>query len=282
MKQQFQLVLPVTFQTGAITITPESSLDEVFNITGATRYNNRRNSSTSSDLWAYVEDRLDTASFLFGWTISEQPTGIKGKTRIVSTSASEWCDEIELPLNLALALGFEEAVIPSNLQTGGGALGNKLSYFDAPNRCKGLYIPEPVDEVFYNPFSFRTKATILTSQSPRGALTSASYGSTRYRDLQVLFVRGYSAKACYVDNDFGNHISISTTDPNISFEEWVQYWNNIGGAARLYLDVNDLSDYKTVYPDLQESWWADPDSAFSLVSEAPLRYEMNITLIEAV
>lgn len=282
MRQQFQLCLPVAFVTGNITITPESSPDEVFSITGATRYNNRRNSSTSSDLWAYLEDRLDTESSLFGWTIQELTGSLKGKTRIIATSASEWCDTLELPASLATALGFSSNTINANLQTGGGALGNKLSYFDSDYRCKGLFIPEPTDEVFYNPFDFKTITTTLTSQSPRGQLTSASYGSTRYRNLSVLFVRGYSAKACYVDADFGNHISIDTDDPNISFEEFVQYWNTIGGAARLYLDTSDLSSYKSVYPDLSESWWSDPDSAFSLATEAPLRYEMNINLIEAV
>lgn len=281
MKQQFQLVLPVTFTSGDVIITPESSPVEELEITGATRYANRRNSSDSVDLWKYLETFLDAESSLFAWTIQELSGDLKGRTRIIATSASEWCDQIEMPVSLALALGFTSGTISSSLQTGGGVLGNKLSYFDSPNRCKGLWIPEPAEEVFFDQYDFEDIQTVLTSQSPRGGLTSASYGITRIRRLNVLFVRGYSARASYVDADFGNGLC-NSTDPNISFEEWIQYWNSIGGSCRLYLDVDDLSSYRTVYPNLQEEYWSRPSTAFSLVSEAPLRYEMDLSLIEEI
>lgn len=286
MKQRFQICLPVTFATGSISIDPHTTVGlETFSITGVTRYNNRRNSSTSSDLWAYVEDRLDSESSLFGWTISEQPTGIKGKTRIVATSASEHCDQITLPTDLALALGFSSGTIPATLQAGGGVLGNYLSYFDSDYRCKGLWIPEDSEMVYFDPFDFEDIATVLAAQSPQGGYTSDTYGTLRYRNLNVKFVRGYSVRQSYTEADFGASYGIDPADPNISWDNFVNYWRTLDTSTnkcRLYLNIEDLSSYKTIHPLVASAWWRRPSAAFELVAEAPLIYEMDIEFLEEV
>jgi hypothetical protein len=279
MKQQFQLCLPITLGTSSskqITINLDSSADEVFNMNPNTRYPDRT-SSTSTSVLAYMVDEINTGSALT-WAGSYQ-TGLKGRVRL-SAVGGEGVTSITLPQTIADALGFASTTISRTSLN--EAVGVYTSIFDAPYRMKGLYIPDPAEEVFYNPYDFSTVRNILSTQSPSGQFVYSDYGSIRKRTIDVLFIRGFSGRECYVDAGFGTDYGVNSNDPNISFEEFMELWRNTGGAARLYLNADSLGDgYKTVYPDVRADYFADINAALEQVSEAPLRYRLTFTVLES-
>lgn len=276
-RQQFSLSHAVSFATGNITVDRATSSDEIFSCTGVTR-RVLRNGDATADLWAYVAQQLNGGSALT-WGIANKSGSYLGVARITAFG-SEYVTDLTLPTGLGALLGFTSDVLtPTSTED---IAGTKFTYFNAPYRSKGLYIPEPPDEVYFDDDDFEDVATVLASQSPTGGFTVDDYGSLRRRNIFASSIRAYSGRASYVDGNYGQAQSISTSDPNCSWEEFVAGWRASGASGALILDASSPGTPKTVWPLVSQEWFARPSAALSQTSSNPLRYDLEFTLLEEV
>jgi len=276
MQQQFSLSYLVTIPGGTVTIDLASSADETFALTSATR-RCLRNGDTAADVWEYLETALNAGSALT-WGISDVSGSYQGRAKLVAFG-SEAVTDLTLPTGLGVILGFTSDVLTPVVTTVGPTT---FSTFSAPHRSKGIYIPEPPEEVYYDPDDWEDIATVLQSQSPTGGFTVDDYGTVRQRRVTVSSIRGYSARACYVDADYGQAQGVAVADPNCSWEEWVAGWRASGAAASLILDASSPGTPTQVWPKTSESWFARPSTALERVSSNPLRYDLVFTVLEEV
>jgi hypothetical protein len=276
-RQQFSLSHAVSFSTGNITVDLAVSADEVFSCVGVTR-KVLRNADATSDLWAYVAQQLNGGSALT-WSIANKAGSYLGVARITAFGA-EYVTDLTLPTGLGALLGFGSDVLtPTSTQD---IAGTKFTYFNAIYRSKGLYIPEPPDEVYFDDDDFEDIATVLSAQSPTGGFTVDDYGAVRHRRILASSIRAYSARASYVDGNYGAAQSISTADPNCSWEEFVAGWRATGASGALILDAASPGTPKTVWPLVSQEWFARPTAALTQTSTNPLRYDLEFTLLEEV
>lgn len=270
-----QLCLPLTLATGSITVDLASSSDETFSITGATRYASRTG-DVADDLWAYFEAAMNAGSALT-WSTGDQDQA--GKLRLTA-QGSEAVTDLTLPAAWATALGYAAAVITPTSTVQAGPIWTTT--FDAPYRSQGLYVPEPPDECYYDDADWEDVQTLMTAQSPQGGYTSYEYGSLRRRRLDLSVIRSYSARASYLAASWGVSAGFAAADPHVAWDQFVEAWRASAGAALLFLDAEVPANPKTVYPDVQARWWAQPSAALERVSDAPLRFALRVELLEAV
>lgn len=271
--QRPQICLPLTLPTGQITVDLASSSDEVFNITGATRYASRTG-DVADDVWEYFEVAMNAGSALT-WIAGDGD--LAGVLRLTA-QGSEAVTDLTLPSAWATALGFEGTTITPTSAVQAGPVWTTT--FDAPFRTKGLFIPEPQDEAYFDPDDYEDVASLLTAQSPQGGYTSDSYGSLRRRRLQVSTLRGYSARTSYLRGGYGQAAGVDADDPHMSWEQFVELWRESAGAALLFLDAEVPATALTVYPDVLAQWWSRPAAALVRVSDQPLRFELALELLE--
>lgn len=276
MQQQFSLSYPVTIPGGTVTIDLASSADETFALTSAVR-RCLRNGDDTVDVWEYIEDALNAGSALT-WGIGNVAGSYLGRARLVAFG-SEAVTDLTLPTGLGAILGFTSDVLTPVVTTVGPTT---FSTFEAPHRSKGLYIPEPPEEVYYDPYDWEDRATVLQSQSPTGGFTVDDYGTVRHRRFTVSSIRAYSARACYVDADYGQAQGVAVADPNCSWEEWVAGWRASGASAYLILDASSPGTPTAVWPKTAEEWFARPSAALERVSSNPLRFDLTFTVLEEV
>ena len=285
-RQQLQIALPWAVPAGTVTVDWHTDPDDTFSLTTATRYNDRQMSSTSTNVGAYLKNALlGGASGV--WGVSQR-SGYLGRYRF-QVLHTDYVTDLTLPTGLGAILGFTSDTITPTSVTGPTG-GNYFTIFDAPNRARGLFIPEPASECYLDPDDWRDVQTVVAAQSPTGAATLDLYGSLRRRRITITAIGGFSARASYCDADYGAPYGLScATDPNITWEEFVGLWRAQAspiaaaqqGSARLALDVTDPSIYRTVYLDAVADYVADPAAALSVFSEAPLLYLMDFELLES-
>lgn len=285
-RQQLQIALPWLVPAGTVTVDWHTDPDDIFALASATRYNDRQMSSTATNVGCYLKDALlGGASGV--WGISER-SGYLGRYRL-QVVHTDYVTDLTLPTGLGAILGFTSDVITPTSVTGPTG-GNYLTIFDAPNRARGIFIPEPASECYLDPDDWRDVQTVVAAQSPTGAATIDLYGTLRRRVIEVTAIGGFSARASYCDADYGATYGIScATDPNVSWEEFVAIWRAQAsplataqeGSARLALDATDPATYRTVYLDASADYVADPAAALAIFSEAPLLYVLRFELLEA-
>lgn len=285
-RQQLQIALPWAVPAGTVTVDWHTDPDDSFSLPTATRYNDRQFSSASNNVGAYLKDALlGGASGV--WGISER-SGYLGRYRL-QVVHTDYVTDLTLPTGLGAILGFTSDTITPTSVTGPFG-GNYLTIFDAPNRARGLFIPEPAAECYLDPDDWRDVQTVVAAQSPSGASTIDLYGTLRRRRVTITAIGAFSARASYRAANYGATYGLSfSTDPNVTWEEFVALWRAQAsplataqqGSARLALDVVDTSVYVTVYLDALAAYVADPAAALSLFSEAPLLYVLDFELLEA-
>jgi hypothetical protein len=282
-RQQPQIALPLTIPAGTVTVDWHTAPTDTFSLSTATRYNDRLFSSASTNAGAYLKDALlGGASGV--WGISER-SGFAGRYRL-QVLWTDYPDSLALPAGLGQLLGFASSTITPTSVTGPVG-GNYLAIFDAPYRAFGLYIPEPSSEVYFDPYDVRSRAITLGAQALSGPATLDVYPTIRRRLLTLNTVRGYSAQSSYLQAGFGSALGVSTSDPNFAWDDFVAQWraqaspvaSSLQCAARLALDVTDPSVYEVVYPDTEAAWVADPLSACTVVSLAPLVMVLSFELL---
>lgn len=285
MRQQFQISLPITIPAGNITVDWSVRANEVAPLSSSTGYNNRRyNTLGGGEIATTVLLAIQALPVTGTWTLAEQ-SGIKGRIRLQCTD-TQTITSLTLPTGLGAILGFASDSLTPVIT---GSIGAWVSTFDAPYRARGLYIPEPEAEVYFDPYDWRDVGTVIAAQAQTGAGTLDIYPTIRRRTLAVQYIGGYSGRASYVDAGFGASVGVDSADPNISLEEFVTLWreqaspiaSSQSGAARLALSTAAPQTYVTVYLDALAPWVADPAQALTQASPAPLLYEMTLDLLEA-
>jgi len=284
-RQQFQISLPITIPAGSLTVDWAVRANEVATLTTSTGYSNRRyNTLGGGEIATTVLFALQALPVSGTWTLAEQ-SGIKGRIRLRCTD-TQTVTSLTLPTGLGAILGFASDVLTPTIT---GGIGAWVSTFDAPYRARGLYIPEPEAEVYFDPDDWRDVGTVIAAQAQTGAGTLDIYPTIRLRILAVQYIGGYSGRASYVDAGHGAGVGIDAADPNISWEEFVILWReqaspiaaSQSGAAHLALSTATPETYRTVYLDALAPWVADPARALVQASPAPLLYELACTLLEA-
>jgi hypothetical protein len=284
-RQQFQISLPLTIPAGSLVVNWAVRADETAPLTTSTGYSNRRyNALGGGEIATTVLLALQALPVSGTWTLAEQ-AGIKGRVRFQCTD-TQTVTSLTLPTGLGAILGFASDVLTPAIT---GSTGAWVSTFDAPYRQRGLYIPEPEVEVYFDADDWRDVGTVIAAQAQTGAGTLDIYPTVRRRTLAVQYIGGYSGRASYVDAGYGAGVGIDASDPNVSWEEFVALWREQAspvassqqGAARLALSTAAPATFVVVYLDALAPWVADPARALVQASPAPLLYELAFDLLEA-
>lgn len=284
-RQQFQISLPITIPAGSITVDWAIRANQVATLTSSTGYSNRRyNALGAAEIATTVLLAIQALPVSGTWTLAER-SGIKGRVRLQCTD-TQTITSLTLPTGLGAILGFASDVLTPTITGGVGAW---VSTFDAPYRQRGLYIPEPEVEAYFDPDEWRDVGTVIAAQAQTGAGTLDIYATVRRRTISVQYVGGYSGRASYVDAGFGASVGVDAADPNISWEEFVTLWReqaspiaaSQNGAGRLALSTAAPQTFRVVYLDALAPWVADPAQALAQASPAPLLYELTFDLLEA-
>lgn len=282
-RQQCQLSLPITIPAGNIVVNWSVRADETAPLSSSTGYNNRRyNTLGGGEIATTVLLAIQALPVSGTWTLSER-AGFLGRVRLQCTN-TQTITSLTLPTGLGAILGFASDVLTPTIT---GSIGAWVSTFDAPYRALGLWIPEPASEVYFDPFDVRQRGTVLGAQALSGAATLDVYPTIKRRFLTFNSIRGYSAQQSYLQADFGAEQGVDTSDPNFAWDSFVRTWRrqaspidaSLQCAARLALDVADPATFEVVYPDTQAEWIADPLSACTVVSLAPLMMVLSVELL---
>tara|TARA_R110000751_G_scaffold273961_1_gene374806 strand:+ start:18717 stop:19550 length:834 start_codon:yes stop_codon:yes gene_type:complete len=270
-----QFAIPFTV-AGTVTITFTDASTTAATVVSATRYNDRRFSS-STDAAAYVATAMSSADSGGAWTASEVAGDFQGKLSLTRGSITDGKTVSLITFSAGLTgkmFGYD-----SNAPT---ATANVVT---GTWMRQYLWIPHPTALVFQTRTEVFTDDSLVITSSPSGSSTVDQFGRINRAEIEIVDIPAASMLQHYTSQaDFAAKIGATTGDLNCNFDSFRQDFIDIGATEMRYSkDRTVPATYTTLKPYDESDWLRDvsPRSpAVTVASIHPYRFDLTIIAIE--
>jgi len=269
-------IVPASNETITVTFDDLSTANINIPIGGLEVYN-ARDAVGVADLVTLTALFMSVGDGGGSWSRSEPASGIKGRVTL-STSRTDGKVATQLTLSATMArlLGFETTT-PTGTDS-----------FTGLHQRGGMWIAYPADNVFLSknlPTTRNPSSKFQVNQSGYSTLDLYGAGITT-REVRIIGIWGASAREFYASqSDFAAKVGNETTDPNIAWDSFLQYWWTQTASRVGLFFPNEAERAGTQYTSFQPRppWFTEiePERGGEGLQEtdpAPLTYTLAITL----